>query len=409
MRLISRIQRVYFCLGLFLIPAPVFLLAGAAMGTGAAALVPLLAALLLSAGILRLKNRFRLPAVALSVVLCFFLALLTGKGAETGVQVYAAAALAALAAAIYPRFLGGILAGGSSPVLWYSGLVTAGVCWAAGRLMGLPQAGGMMSLFTWVYAVYLVFALMLESLREAAGAGRTPSGPMLLKNAGAALVWTGLFLLLTHLPAAARALRALWNAVRDGAAWLFSLLGGLFPDGQSAGGGGGGGGMMFPAVEEQPPSPLWLFLEKVFRVVCVILLALAAAGLLYLLGKALLRMFRALAARFRAYMNAVNTGYDDQVESLLDWGEIRRGIRQRRQREKKTRPERVRWDRLTPRQQVRRSYQAYLRRHPEIPDSRTARQALPDSSHADIYDAARYSSRDITPQEAAAVMDLRNS
>ena len=38
MRLISRIQRVYFCLGLFLIPAPVFLLAGAAMGNGAAAL-----------------------------------------------------------------------------------------------------------------------------------------------------------------------------------------------------------------------------------------------------------------------------------------------------------------------------------------------------------------------------------
>ena len=55
MHLLNRLQQVYFCLGLFLIPAPVFLLAGAAGGTGAVLLLPLLAALALSFGLLKLN------------------------------------------------------------------------------------------------------------------------------------------------------------------------------------------------------------------------------------------------------------------------------------------------------------------------------------------------------------------
>ena len=155
------------------------------------------------------------------------------------------------------------------------------------------------------------------------------------------------------------------------------------------GGPGGGSGMMFPAEETQPPSPFMLLLEKIFSVICIILAALALIALLWLIGKALARCFRSLAARFRAYMNAVNAGYNDHVESLLDWGEIKRSMDLRRQKRQKKRPEKVSWDQLSPRQQVRKSYQAYLQRHPEIPESRTARQTLADPRQADIYEAVK--------------------
>ena len=165
---------------------------------------------------------------------------------------------------------------------------------------------------------------------------------------------------------------------------------------------------MMPLPEEsQPTSPVWLFLEKILKIVCAVLIALVLLGLIYLLGKALLRGVKALSARLRAYMNAVSAGYNDQVESLLDWGEIRRSVQQRREKKKKTQEERIPWERLSPRQQVRRSYQAYLRRHPDIPDSRTARQALADPRQADIYEVARYSTHDITPQQAQDFRKLR--
>ena len=146
--------------------------------------------------------------------------------------------------------------------------------------------------------------------------------------------------------------------------------------------------------------------EKILGIVCLILAAAALLALLRLLVRALARCFRSLAARFRAWMNAVNADYDDHVESLLDWGEIRRDLALRRQERQRKRPEKVRWDQLSPRRQVRRSYQVYLTRHPEIPESSTARQTLADPRQADIYEAARYSSREITPEEAAFAREI---
>lgn len=407
MRLLKQLQQAYFCLGMFLIPAPFFLLFGAAAGLGGRFLWPLLAALGMGVLILKVPGRFRLPLVVFSMGLCFCLALFFGQGSAERPWVWVCAVLSALAAALYPRFLGGILAGGGTPMLWTFGLLTAGAVWFLGAVMPLPEAARMMEQFTWIYAVYLGFALTLGSLKDAAGPGRFSSAPMLLKNLGAALGWTGLFLLLTHLPAAARILKTILQACRNGLIWVFSALARLFP-GEGLGGGPAGGGGMMPLPEEsQPTSPVWLFLEKILKIVCAALIALVLLGLIYLLGKALLRGAKALSARLRAYMNAVSAGYDDQVESLLDWGEIRRSMTQRREKKKKTQEERVPWERLSPRQQVRRSYQAYLRRHPDIPDSRTARQALADPRQADIYEAARYSTHDITPQQAQDFRKLR--
>ena len=147
-------------------------------------------------------------------------------------------------------------------------------------------------------------------------------------------------------------------------------------------------------------------LEKAFYVIGIALAILAAGMLLWLAGKALLRAMRFLAAKLRAYMDAVNENYEDHVESLLDWGEVKRGIERRRAERRQVRKERVPWERLTPREQVRRSYRGFLVRHPDIAPQRTARQALREDRQADIYEAARYSSREITPEEAREMKSL---
>ena len=402
----DRLRQGYFCLGLFLVPAPVFLLAGAAGGTGAAQLLPLLAALLFSLGILRLRSGRRLPAVVLSMGLCFFLALRLGQP-PLSAWGWAGAVLSALAAAAYPRFLGIILSGNHSAAIWYGGLLAGGIVWAVGAMIPVDGIGELMRPFTWVYVIYLIFALTMGSLKEAAGAGRSPSPQMALRNIGAALIWTALFLLLTHLPAVSRALLALWDLIREAVRLVFDFFARLFPGEAGMGGQSGGAGMMFPAEETQPPSPFMELIEKILGIVCLILAAAALLVLLRLLAKALARCFRSLAARFRAWMNAVNADYDDHVESLLDWGEIRRDLALRRQERQRKRPEKIRWDQLSPREQVRRSYQLYLTRHPEIPESRTARQTLADPRQADIYEAARYSSLPITPEEAAFSREIR--
>ena len=146
-------------------------------------------------------------------------------------------------------------------------------------------------------------------------------------------------------------------------------------------------------------------LEKVLYVIAAVLVLAAAVLLLRLILRAARRALSALRARWRAYMDAVNDSYQDQVESLLDWGEVRRAFSERRHQRRAARGARVPWESLSPRQQVRRNYQNYLIRHPEAGAQQTARQTLPDPRQADIYEAARYSSREITPEEAREMRD----
>ena len=96
------------------------------------------------------------------------------------------------------------------------------------------------------------------------------------------------------------------------------------------------------------------------------------------------------------------------MESLVDWGDVKAALRERQQKAKIRREERVPWERLTPRQRVRRSYQIFLRRHPDVPDYRTARQALARQKElAAIYEEARYSSAEISETAAESTRALQ--
>ena len=398
MRRSGLVRRLFEGLGLFLLPAPVFLLAGAGAGVGAWLLAPLLLALLLSMGIRRLPARVRLPGIGLSMVLCGLLALWLGRGAAEQAWRWLGGVLAGLAAALYPRWLSRMRRTAAHTSAWYAGLALAGAAWLLSALIPLPEAGETLRVYTWVYSVYIIFALNGESLEEGVGSGRAPSRAMTVRNTIAALLWTGLFLLFTHLPQVAQALKACLNAIARAVAWLA----GLFSREEPRGGEMGGGRMDFSELAGETAEPSWLMalLEKALYILGIALAAVALFFLLRLAIRALIRLAKALTARLRAYMDAVNENYEDQVESLLDWGEVRRGLEERRERRREAKERRVPWDRLSPREQVRRSYQQFLSRHPDIPPQRTARQALSDPRQAGIYEAACYSSRDITPEEA---------
>ena len=407
MRSTAVVRRCLYALGLFLLPMPVFLLTGGAAEAGMAMLLPLLMALVLGMAIRHVPVRLRILCTVISMALCFLLAAHLCRNAKDAPWRWAGAVFSAVAAALYPRYAGPVLRGDFGTGLWYAGLAVDAVCWMISAVSGLPEVSAQLRLYIWIYCIFLVFALTLSWLIVGVGTGSDPSRAMVWKNMLAALLWSGLFLLLTHIPQIMQALRACINALKSGIAWIINLLGSLLPAEQMRGGGGGGADFGMIAGEAQEPSWLMVALEKILIVVGIILAAAAVILLIRLAGKALMRAFRALAARIREYMNAVNGSYEDQVESLLDWGEVKRSLESRLEKQRRKRADRIPWDRLSPRDQVRRSYRLFLTRHPDVPAGNTARQTLSDPRQADIYEAARYSSREITQEEAQSVRDFK--
>ena len=404
MRNTAIIRKAVYALGLFLLPAPLFLLAGAGMGVGLALLLPLAAALALGLLTSCLKPRLRLPAVALGAALCVGLAwLLTRETPDRGWRT--AGLVLTLAAALwYPKDARRMLEGAATSILWVSGLGVTAFVWIVGAVAPVPRAVAMMERYVWIYCVYMVFALNMDSLVQGVGLEKAPSRAMVLRNLAGSLIWAGLFLLVTHIPELLQAFRACVNAVIRAVVWLMEMLNSLLAD---TGGQGGVSDEGFgPGLATGETSWLMRALQTLLHVIAIVLVAAVVLLLLREILQALRELGRKLIRRLREYMDAVGESYEDQVESLLDWGEVKRAIRERRGTRRQAREERIPWDRLAPREQVRRSYRDYLSRHPEIGPQRTARQTLADPHQADIYEAARYSSREITPEEAQSVRSI---
>ena len=405
MRSTAMIRKCIYGIGLFLLPAPLFLLAGCASGAGTALLLPLLAALALGLVSACLKPSLRLPCVLLGTAGCVALAVLVMSGATDAGWKWTGAVLSGLAALLYPRYARKVIQGEGTSAVWFAGLAVILFVRVAGAAIPAPEAAEMMSRFIWIYCVYLVFALNLDSLVQGIGLDKAPSRAMLFKNLAVSAGWAGLFLLVTHIPQVMQALRTCLDAAGRAIGWIMELLSRLIVPG--GGQGGEGGGFTGMSGETTEPSWLMLALEKLLRVIAVILIAAAVFLLLKLICRAAARAWRKLMAHLRSYINAVSESYEDQVESLLDWGDVKRGILARRQKRQHAREEKLPWESLNPREQVRRSYRTFLIRHPDIAPQRTARQTLSDPRQADIYEAARYSSREITPEEAQSVRNIR--
>lgn len=246
------------------------------------------------------------------------------------------------------------------------------------------------------YAVLWMFSLNRQSLQAASARGQGASEGMKHKNRMLTIGLMALILVVSAIPAIGRALAWLWEKCLYVIGRIAAFLASLLPEasvGEGTGGGPSEMGMLGAASE---PSAFAVLMEKIFMVLALIGLAVAILAALRIVWKKLRVLARKLWMLLNRYALAASEDYVDEVSDTRETGETlssgRRGLFDNWFRQ-------VNEEKLTPVERVRYRYRRLLRRHQEWQPGSTARENLPRDA-AVIYERARYSGADITPQEA---------
>ena len=261
-----------------------------------------------------------------------------------------------------------------------------------------------------VYAYLLLLWMNRSGLREGMhGAAKAPA-ELRLQNA---LLVTVLFLvgaLASFWRTLGQWLEASWNFIKHVisavVAWVMQWLSRLMPMEQGGGGGAGGMDMLGGFADAAEPSPFALFIEKVFRVVAFLLLAVALFFALRVLFRQARKIWRKLVSRLRQYVHDSSEDYVDELESTIHWEERSQILFNAKLFSRKNRE--PRWEELDGRGRIRQLYRRFLHRAPENA-SRTAREAIPKDTRLSpalaeefiaLYEKARYSDHEISTEEA---------
>lgn len=247
-----------------------------------------------------------------------------------------------------------------------------------------------------VYMVLWMFSLNRQSLQEASARGQgTPKG-MKQKNKVFTICFTALILLLSAIPALARALAWTWDRMMEAVAAILRFLGALMPQTTAAGGSGGGAGPMEMLGEASEPSKLAVILEKIFAVLAIIGLAVALFFALRIVWRKLRVLLGRLWTMLNRYALAASEDYVDEIADTRETGETASAGRRSLFG---SWFQQVNEDKLTPVERVRYRYRRLMRRHQEWQPGSTARENLPPEAAA-IYERARYSRQIIGSDEA---------
>lgn len=405
------ISKLFATLGIFLFVAPIALLTGTGMaGRPLYFIPPVLAALMLSFGI-RLIKRGRTVVLIPAMLLLAAGVVYIGRMHGLRWTVVAPSVACAVLMMVHVKAL--CMAPGEeyAPVTWYAGVAVHGISLFLLRAVTLAPAAPYVRTAATLYFIYIIFALNEQNVMNGMAGSRRPSQQMRLRNRIRAGLLAAAVAILGNLDALRRLVDKAVDILLRVIGWLIDLLTPEFETVTSEGGGGMDLGGLAGAIEE--PALIWRILEEIMRYGALIAAAVLALLIVWKFSKVLKKFARWLMKQLREYMNHVSDAYDDTVESLLDWGEFRRAVRDGRSRLRIRREERVQWDTLTPRETVRKSYQLLRRKSAGISDARTARTAILSGdmplrdedmqSVADTYDAARYSSLEISAEDAAHV------
>lgn len=251
-------------------------------------------------------------------------------------------------------------------------------------------------------AGFLLFVLLTllsagrATMDGAAAYGKVPESMRRRTNA----LVVGLMALVTGLagiPVLKRWLEAAVMWLRNGVMQLVAWIAALFVSDGAGGSGGGSGAMALTGLgEDAGPSELMLMLEKMVKVLAMVLLAALSVVVLWKVLKGVRKLIRRLLDMLARYTAAVSEDYVDEVASTLDDAEHENASRLRRKRRARRRvDERT----LSPAQRVRYRYQSLLARHPDWPATVTARDTLSLES-SEIYERARYSDHPVTEEDA---------
>lgn len=292
---------------------------------------------------------------------------------------------------------------------WHSSLLILGlglhpICMVAGRLI---QMENVLPIQRALFMVFLpVYFLLVNHLSVLGGAsardGSAPPWRIRAANLRLAIGFSVVVLIVANIGVIRDAFYALGRWIAAAVAWLMDLLTpapaeltGAMPEAGSQ------EMMVLPPAET---SVIWVILEKIATVVAIVAVAVFAFVLLRKLVQVLRKAARALYARIREAARQLGGDVQERTESILDWDEMRGAARERMARLRKRLTPPPRWQDLDNRARVRYTYAAWLRRHGQVKPAITAREALgpleEGASMADIYERARYSSLEITEDEA---------
>jgi len=205
--------------------------------------------------------------------------------------------------------------------------------------------------------------------------------------------------------------RAAANAVMRAIGTVFGWIASLFNTGQSTAGisvapAGGDDPMM---LEPGEPALFWVIMEKVAFVVAAILIVGIVVFVIWKFYGKIKAMFRRIAAFFKRFSRSIETDYEDERESLIDWSEAQRSIGDSlRKRWARLTYREKRWEQMDARERVRFLVKSLFRKHPDAASpSRTAREALGamdlsagSAAHlTSMYDLARYSEHALDANE----------
>ena len=254
------------------------------------------------------------------------------------------------------------------------------------------------TLLTLSFVFFLTLAMLWmnrSSLNCAANGRETVPVSMRRKNMLLTFGVVAAALLISAIPALVRAVEWIWDGLMAciGAVlrWLANLMA---AEETVAGTDAGGSGGMLPA-EAAEPGWLAILLQRVFMAVAIVVAAVAIAFALKVICRKLKVLMALLMRQMRRYLAASTEDYEDEVTDTREDGERTRILERRR----RTSVPRMNERRMSPVERVRNRYRLLQARHAEWPYSSTARENLADETAA-IYERARYSSHDVTCEDA---------
>lgn len=402
------VYRLFSTLGAFLLGAPLLLLFGAGVANQPSYFLPWLCVSLLLALLIRYIRRGRVLLTALLTPAVLVHAFTCAYSICDRYSVVFPALLCAVFLPLHLLLLCQSPGDEYPPTLWYLGVFIYAFALFLLRAEALATAAPQMKFFACVYFTYVLFALNELSLNNCTAGDRRPSPVMRWRNRlRTALVAAGL-IIAANLDAIGRSLKAALIFVRD---VIWAIIQWLFAtETESVSEGGARGGMDLSGLAEIAETPkFWIILEQIMRIVAIIIaLALCFLILKKFLG-VLKKVARFLIEQLRRYAGQINNAYEETVESILDWGEVKRRVQLSRPA-KRSRAASVAWGQLSPRESVRMRYKVLRDRGREQPGNLTARQVILQKNvspqAADLYDRARYSSQEISAQDAAEMKEL---
>lgn len=370
--------------------------------------LPMLAGSLLLAIVVRLCKRGRAVISGVLALLQFALCAYVVRSLGAG---YSALIPCAICAGFVPFHLLMLCQEAGEeypPTIWYLGLVFHGLSLFLLRAEYFMPVAREFKLSALLYVVFVIFALNELGLSQGMAGDRRPSPQMRLRNrlrAGAAALTLVI----------ACNLKALGRAMDAAVAWVKGVIGVLLawlfkdkPEEYVVSSNGGRMDLSALADASGEPALIWRVLEKIMYALALVAVVVLLALIVRKLWQLTKKFVKFLMEQLRRYSQQVTDAYEDTVESLVDWGEMRRALWLKR--EKRPRAASVNWAELSPRESVRMRFKVRRDKMKEAPAHLTARQVLSladaDQRAADLYDRARYSSAEVSAEDAREMKEL---